>query len=341
MPSRSRHSPRARFGTSSIVGATRAADSARWGLLCALTVVAACHGRRAGPPPFFVSSLRVSGTTLEDNPGLGVTPADFKDRLVVALDRSGRFAPLDPKASRKPAAPATWRCSGAVEFTRESDEAADGGTLRRAEVGVTVEIGRAGGDSDPFRSAGHGTRIFDPASAASRTSAFRGAIDEALGRAVARVLLDLDASGKSDAQLIADLDSPDGGVRDSAVRQLSDRRNPAAAPALIARLHDPDRDVVLRTMGALEALRDRRAVRPLIELADPLKDPEFAIQIVYVLGAIGGSDAEAYLYTLENGATDPQVRSAAAEASAELRRRRAAAARADGGAAVKVQTSRR
>ncbi len=258
-----------------------------------------------------------------------MTPANLEDRLVAALDATRRFTPLPEKGGGKPD---SYRCHAEVAFTRESDEAGgaggDGGAaLRRAQVGVAVELSRPGRDSETTRAVADGSRIFDPSSRNARAAAFRGALDMALARAASSLLLDLDADRKTDGNLIADLSSPDGGVRDCAVRKLTDRKNPAAVPALIARLKDPDRQVVMRTIGALDALHDRRAVKPLIDLTDR-QDPEFVAQVLYVIGAIGGSDAEAFLFTEENGSPDPRVRAAAAEAAADLRRHRASA---DGG----------
>ena len=317
------------------------------GVALALSVAAVgCH-RKVVPPPHFVSRITVSEATLADNPALRMDAAALKDRVVLALDATGRFSPLDkssgaPRPAADPKRPA-FRCRAEVTFTRESDEEApptrslaDGGSpLRRAEVGITVTLSPSSGEGDPIREEASAVRLFDPAakpvpggSVDARTQAFRAALDAALQSAANGLLLELDAADKSDVQLIADLSSADRGLRDCAVRQLADRRNPAAVPALIERLKDSDRPLVLRAMGALEALRDRRAVKPLIDLTER-QDPAFVTQVVYVLGALGGSDAEAFLYTLENGSPDPQVRAAAAEAAAELRQRRKVAASAE------------
>jgi len=64
-------------------------------------------------------------------------------------------------------------------------------------------------------------------------------------------------------------------------------------------------------------------VRPLIDLTER-QDPSFVSQVIYVIGAIGGPDAEAFLFTLQNGSPDPQVRLAASEAAQELRKRQLA-----------------
>ncbi len=325
-----------------------------------MALAASCRWHR-GPPPFYVSRIAASEETLADNPGLGMDSAGLKDRLVVALDATGRFVPLPgavdgglagspPGAAQKTHA---YRCRVTVRFTRESDEPAGTGgasggasggsaaaSMRRAEVGVVVELSVPGEDNEPAYAETVASRLFDGAAAGGageegspRTRAFRGALDSALAEAVAQLLLQLDAMSKTDTQLVADLSSADGGVRDCAVSQLAERHNRAAVPALIELLKSPDRPTVMKSLGQLEAMRDQRAVKPLIDLTEK-QDPEFVKQVVYVIGSIGGTDAEAFLFTLENGSQDAQVRAAAAEAAAELRQRRAAA---DGG----VEAARR
>jgi hypothetical protein len=292
-------------------------------------VLAGCP--RGKGAPILISRITVSESTLADNPSLGMTALDFRDRLVLALDRTHRFVPLAKDAAgqeqtAREKLKGSWRCRAELAFTRESDEPlGDGGSpLRRAEVGVGLQLSPLDGEAGQVHTDAMGMRIFDPEGPtpdAARRRAFRGALDAALEIAAAQLVVLIDAAGKSDDALIADLQSPDGGVRDAAVRQLADRKNPAAVPALIERLNDSDRQVVLRAMGALEELRDQRAVRPLIDLTER-QDPAFVVQVVYVIGAIGGPDAEAFLYTLQNGSPDAQVRVAATEAAAELRKRR-------------------
>jgi hypothetical protein len=325
-------------------------------LVATVALGAGCRWHR-GPAPFYVSRIAASEETLADNPGLGMDSAALKDRLVVALDATGRFVPLAGALDGGPASPSgasekahAYRCRVTVRFTRESDEPAtgsasggasggSGGSLRRAEVGAVVELSVPGEDNEPAYAETVASRLFDGAAAGGgedgspRTKAFRGALDSALAEAVAQLLLQLDAMSKTDTQLIADLASIDGGVRDCAVNQLAERRNRAAVPALIELLRSQDRPTVMKSLGQLEAMRDQRAVKPLIDLTEK-QDSEFVKQVVYVIGSIGGTDAEAFLYTLENGSQDAQVRAAAAEAAAELRQKRAAA---DGG----VQAARR
>jgi hypothetical protein len=343
----------------------------------ALALGFACRWHR-GPPPFYISRIAASEETLSDNLALGMDAAGLKDRLVVALDATGRFAPLAGAGDggRSPDRPHSYRSRVRVTYTRESDEpdeasgraedagkgaapevgtsdagkprpapaaevnaagpgakGAAGSTLRRAEVGVGIELSSPGEDGEPVHAERVASRLFDGSAkggveeGSPRNLAFRGALDAALAQAAAQLVLELDAMSESDAQLVADLGSPDGGVRDCAVAQLAERRNPAAVPALIELLRSADHPTVMKALGLLEAMHDQRAVKPLIDLTDKAES-ELVRQVVYVIGSIGGTEAEAFLFTLENGSQDAQVRAAAAEAAAELRRRRAAA---DGG----------
>jgi hypothetical protein len=215
-----------------------------------------------------------------------------------------------------------YRCRAEVLLVREHDESGDAGALREIEVGIALQLHPTTSDANSLRSEASAQRLFAAGDHDARRLAVRGALVAALRSAAEDLLIQVDSAGKTDTALIADLGAKDPRVRDCAVRQLADRRNPAAVPALVERLKDTDRQVVLRAMGALEALRDQRAVKPLIELTEH-QDPTFVAQVAYVIGSIGGSEAEAFLYTLQNGSTDPQVRAAAAEASAELRQQRA------------------
>lgn len=102
--------------------------------LAALVPAAGCHWRQR-PTPFYISRIAASEETLADNPGLGMDSAALKDRLVVALDATGRFVPLAGALDGGPAVPTgatangkshAYRCRVTVRFTRESDEPSSG-----------------------------------------------------------------------------------------------------------------------------------------------------------------------------------------------------------------------
>jgi HEAT repeat protein len=152
-----------------------------------------------------------------------------------------------------------------------------------------------------------------------------GALREALERA-ARVALERAARGfsvqlaaerKGTEELVKDLSSPEARVRDQAVRVLADRGEREAVPTLVARLRDPDPEVAERTVGALAQLRDPRAVPALIALAHHREGP-YVVNLVHVVGDIGGPDAKAWLLTLASGHPDEVVRGAAREALNEM-----------------------
>jgi hypothetical protein len=286
----------------------------------ALALLGSLACARKGAAPVTIGRLTISDANLGDN-GLAIGRGEFEDRLQEALEKAGRYTALAP--NQKPSAGTqTYRCRAEVLLVREREEASDAGALREIEVGVAVQLHPLTGEANSLRAETSAQRLFAAGDHDARRIAVRGALAAALRSAADDLLIQVDSVGKTDTALIADLGAKDARVRDCAVRQLADRHNPAAVPALIERLKDSDRQVVLRAMGALEALRDQRAVKPLIELTEH-QDPTFVAQVAYVIGSIGGSEAEAFLYTLQNGSTDPQVRVAAAEASAELRQQRA------------------
>ena len=97
--------------------------------------------------------------------------------------------------------------------------------------------------------------------------------------------------------------------------------NAVLMPQLIARLQDPDPDVARRAAGALIAVGDRRAVQPLIEITRKRR-PEDVGPILYAIGSLGGPEAEAFLFTLESGSPDEEIRRAAQGAYADLLRRK-------------------
>jgi hypothetical protein len=197
-----------------------------------------------------------------------------------------------------------------------------------AEVAVSLELLKKGGDS--LHADGFARKPIDPEQSldpSARRATFTSALGVALHEAAAALVEQIDAHNKPDAALIADLGSPDVRARDYAVRVLSERRIPAAVPPLIERLSDSDQDVARAAVGALATIGDKRAVPPLIEAARRRR-PDEAGPILYAIASIGGAEAEAFLFTLESGAPDEEVRRAAHEAYADLlRNKRADSAR--------------
>jgi len=126
-------------------------------------------------------------------------------------------------------------------------------------------------------------------------------------------------------RVVAALEDEDRDLRARAVALLAARRDPDTFEPLVAVLDDEDQAIALRAVGALVALGDARGVKALTDLTHR-KPAVFVRQIVYAVGAIGGREAEAYLYTVAAGHSDVTVQKAAEEALEELRDRGAAQA---------------
>ena len=286
-------------------------------------LLAACKPS-ARPSALQVGQITVSETGLAGKPEIGETSAQLRKELESALEATGRF---------------TVRAGGPVTIRMEIDRAQrvfapvpvleqgqSPAEREMAEVALNLEMTSSGpqGDVDRLLAEGEArrpTNADDTLDPAARHAAFDAAIDAALRAAVVALRDQIDARGKPDDQLIADLSSQEPRARDYAIRVLADRRSPAAVPQLIARLQDPNPEVARRAAGALIAVGDRRAVRPLIEMTRKRR-PEDVGPILYAIGSLGGPEAEAFLFTLESGSPDEEIRRAAQGAYGDLLRRK-------------------
>jgi len=273
------------------------------------------------PKPWYIDRVQLADRTLKANPALTMESEQLREALLQSFGASRRFVPLAPTTKPRPPELHALRCKLEVLFTRESLDEEKGAPKARAEVGVVMEL-REPGSEDRTEANGLGRVSFDPVDPAARGPAFRQALEQSLAQAVESELMQLDSLAKSDQELLKDLLSADPRVRDYSVRVLAERKNPAAVPALIEKLKDPDREVAMRAVGALGALGDPRAVAPLIDMSQT-RDPKFVVALVDVLATIGGRDAEAYLFTVASGHPDDEVRQAAQAAQDRLKGREA------------------
>lgn len=266
-----------------------------------------------------VSELRLALGELPDWAQLETH--EVVERVSASLRRSGR---LDVNLqSSKRQVPEDWSSRIEIMGLRElPDPEGDA----RVEIAIRLSLERP---DLRVQTEGSGRAAFAgfDAKAAPRAAreAVLGALEEALHGATAQLARQLAALEKSEAELIADLTSDDPEIRDVAVRMLSDRRSVAAVPALIERLKDSERDIQLRTVGALVEIGDPRAAPALVD-ATAQRDPGFVAQVSYALAQIGGPDAEAFLFTASTGHPDATVRRAASEALESLHANRKAAA---------------
>jgi hypothetical protein len=282
--------------------------------LLTLALFAGCSRLPGGAP---VEALTVSEANLAGNPELGLSSEQAQRAAVAGLEGTRKFS-LQKRGAR---------VRLEVEHARRLPAPAP--AREQAEVMVSLEL-LPDGEGERLLSEGLARRPMGEGTldAEAREAAFGAALEGAVGEAALALNYQLEARKKPDAELIVDLGSTDARLRDYAVRVLADRRNPAAVPSLILRLSDDSPLIVQRAIGALVTIGDRRAVRPLIELSRK-KPPQIVAQILYGLGSLGGAEAESFLYTLESGASDEEVRRAAAEAFADLRRKQSEAAARD------------
>jgi hypothetical protein len=272
-----------------------------------------------------VGAIAISEKGLAGTPEIGEPAETIRKELAQDLEGTGRFV---------------MKQGGPVQIRLEIDRAQrtmapvpvvqpdENGPQERemAVVGVSLEMTSTGpqGDIDRLLAEGEArrpTNADDSLDPAARHAALDAALDAAMLEAVLAMRDQIDARRKTEPQLIADLDAKDPRVRDYAIRVLADRRSPAAVPQLIARLSDPNPDVARRAAGALITIGDRRAVGPLIETTRKRR-PEDVGPILYAIASLGGPEAEAYLFTLESGSPDEEIRRAAKGAYADLLRRK-------------------
>lgn len=291
-------------------------------LLAAASSAPAGCGRRSSRPAigyFAVSESPALGRL--DSAGL--VPEDV--RKSAAEGFTAAFGALPNRQAGSKSGEAPFRARVTVLFAHVLADTGQADSLPspagKVEVGVEVELS-PGLNEPPLRESAQWAERVDPVE--GLIPALRRAVSGATRKGADALLLAWKEERKSDVELLQDLEAGDARIRDHAVRVLADRKNPAAVPALIARLQDPDVEVVERSVGALAQLRDPRAVEPLIELSQK-REAATVAQLARIIGDIGGREAEAYLVTLASGHPEPSVRQAAEVALAEMRGRTAVA----------------
>jgi len=291
------------------------------GRAVAVALAASAPGCRAPRPYCTVTHVAVAeGVSEARMDALGVSRDDLRNSALEAFGETRGFEVPGEEAPR-----AAQRCRATVALLdaraglQPLPDGPPESAVPRMDVAVELELSFPEG-RETLREA---ARWSEPVKQGEKpVAALHRAIGGASRKAASALALALSEAEKPDAELIRDLEVGDARIRDYAVRILAARKSPAAVPALVTRLRDPDPDVVERAVGALAEIRDPRAVEPLIELTQRREGP-FVAQLVRIIGDIGGSEAEAFLGTLAAGHPEPMVREAAREALGVARRRAA------------------
>ncbi|MBK8014756.1 MAG: HEAT repeat domain-containing protein [Deltaproteobacteria bacterium] len=212
-----------------------------------------------------------------------------------------------------------WQLEMTIAFVTERTSDDDPDRLRRA-VGLSTDL-RSLGEVDGLpRSIAVDTLKTEDV---PRDSARITFLEAGVSEAVRRLSMAADLWRAPDADVVAALSGTDETRRGLAVVVAGQRRLKSAVLPLSSIVRgDADETTILQAVGALVSIGEPSAVGALIDAARQRSAP-YLKQIIFAVGEIGGEEAEAYLFTVRNGHSDPAVRESAREALDEMLRRRA------------------
>jgi hypothetical protein len=148
----------------------------------------------------------------------------------------------------------------------------------------------------------------------------KAALERVVGQLVDDLLFQAALAVAPEEKLAAALTDKDAARLAAAVEIAAVRRARACVPALIKLLEHKDQRVSDRAIGALVAVGDQRAVKPLTRLVDR-RDTAHLAKVLDAIGDLGGEEATDYLEFVASGHEDADIRNLAAEALARLKRR--------------------
>jgi hypothetical protein len=217
-------------------------------------------------------------------------------------------------------APGVFRAEMTITLAseRESTRAEESGIYRAVQVDLSMTRWMDD-ESQKLYSHGQAFLVQDPEKV-DRQEGFDQVLQQAIGRAVEMIDLQLESRHLPAERLTELLSSQSSEDRLYVLRALRDRRVPEMMPRIIEMLADPDPDVAMEAIGVLVAQREQRAAVPLIRMAQG-RDKVFLFQIITALTEIQGPVAKGFLFTLAAGHDLPDVRKRAKEALDQIVRR--------------------
>jgi hypothetical protein len=285
----------------------------------ALAAVGCKRPATAPPPPPEIDEVRVvyKGQELEGAPKLDLAALTAVARAAIAAT-SGVPVREDGGTSSD-ARRRRYRLNVELEIGAAEDLRAHRGNLRAL---VAAKLSPIGGEPGAlsFEQTALAERAFTPGKPGEPAwqAHAEHAIRDCVGGVGARVKL---AAGDTQT-IVAAIDGPDDDLREEAMLLAGERKETAAVPALLKRLKSDDHAARDRAIGALAAIGDTRAVRPLTEVAkfNELGDLP---KVLDALATIGGPEARSYLEFVASGHDSPEIRDLAKEALVHLDRRQA------------------
>jgi hypothetical protein len=148
----------------------------------------------------------------------------------------------------------------------------------------------------------------------------KAALERVVGQLVDDILYQAALAVAPEEKLAVALTEKDTTRLAAAVEIAAVRRARACVPALIKLLEHKDLRVSDRAIGALVAVGDPRAVKPLTRLAD-LRDTAHMAKVIDAISDLGGQEAKEYLEFVASGHEDADIRNLASEALERLKRR--------------------
>ena len=299
--------------------------------LAALTgalVTPACRRRAAPPPPPPPAPPQLGTIAIEDQS----PPSDERPDAVAieaelrrVLLASGLFAAAGADAGAAPTARA--RVAFAAECVEEGAKGEARAQVRLridtrpSEAQGALAFDLQGQGVEPYAVAVKKARAAEPAAKPARPSlsalVVRITRDLVEGVAARRRLQD-----GSPTALHAALVADGGELREEAIRIVGERGLRDEVPTLLKLLGTDDETVRDAALGALIAMRDRRAVRELTQ-SRSLRDRREMRKIIEAISILGGQEADEYLSFVAATHDDDEMRTEAAAARARMQRRSA------------------
>jgi len=278
-------------------------------LALALLPLAGCPKRKDAPAasarlPFY--EIAVHDRTAPADRLAGLTQAMLDDWVKQRLSGSSS---VQPGAKRGPGGYQLQVEVGVAFRTEEGDAKPQRVVLASARAAAPDSLDAPALQAStvvPFRSLGG-------------AEADRSAVKDVLDGVLDDLLYQAELTVAPPQRLAAALAEKDPTRLAAAVEIAAVRRTREAVPALLRLLHHEDERVADRAIGALVAIGDRRAVKPLTRLAD-FKDTARMAKLLDAIGSLGGPEAKEYLEFVASGHDDADIRNLASEALERMNR---------------------
>jgi hypothetical protein len=292
---------------------------ARLALVATVLALIGCPKRPAAPPlPPEVVEVQVSVHSDEGSPPPPLDLAALTRLARAGITQSSGLVVREDGGTRSgDVAGARYKLRVEVDLGLGRDDKAKKGAMRALVQARLRPVGAELGALS-FEQSAVAERVFDLDKAGE--PAWQAHVERAIGDVLAGVGARVKLAAGDVHALVAALDSSDEDLRQEGMRLAAERRESATVPGLIKLLKTEDHATRDRAIGALAAIGDKRAVRPLTEAAH-FRDIIDLPKVLDALATIGGPEARSYLVFVASGHESPEIRDLAKQALGHLDRR--------------------